>query len=114
MDPTGRDTKQQRIKIIEAYFAAKSVLLTQRQCRKDFGRNNVPDGRTIQRLVAKFRKTDACSISELRGRCSQSRDRSSFGIIPENIQNLPERHEDFPENQHAVFHKKMAFQEHQF
>ena len=72
-----------------------------------FGRKNVPDGRTIQRLVAKFRKTDACSISELSGRCSQSRDRSSFGIIPENIQN-------FPENQHAVFHKKMASQEHQF
>ena len=43
-----------------------------------------------------------------------NRDRSSFGIIPENIQNLRERHEDFPENQHAVFHKKMAFQEHQF
>ena len=114
MDPTGRYTTQQRIKIIEAYFTAKSVLLTQWQCRKDFGRNNVPDGRTIQRLVAKFRKTDACSISELRGRCSQSRDRSSFGIIPENIQNLPERHEDFPENQHAVFHKKMAFRKHQF
>ena len=59
MDPTGRYTTQQRIKIIEAYFTAKSVLLTQWQCRKDFGRNNVPDGRTIQRLVAKFRKTDA-------------------------------------------------------
>ena len=59
MDPSGHYTTQERIKIIEAYFAAKSVLLTQRQCRKDFGRNNVPDGRTIQRLVAKFRKTDA-------------------------------------------------------
>ena len=50
MDSTRRYTTQQRIKIIEAYFA-KSVLLTQRQCRKDFGRNNVPDGRTIQHLV---------------------------------------------------------------
>ena len=58
MGPTGRYTTQHRMKII-MYFAAKSVLLTQRQCRKDFGRNNVPDGRTIQRLVAKFRKTDA-------------------------------------------------------
>ena len=36
---------QQQIKIIEVYFAAKSVLLTQRQCREDFGRNNVPEGR---------------------------------------------------------------------
>ena len=25
----------------------------------DFGSNSVPDGRTVQRLVAKFRKTDA-------------------------------------------------------
>ena len=33
MDPTGRYTTQQRIKIIETYFATKSVLLTQQQCR---------------------------------------------------------------------------------
>ena len=59
MDPSGHYTTQEWIKIIEAYFGTKSVLLTQRQCRKDFGRNNVPDGRTIQRLVAKFRKIDA-------------------------------------------------------
>ena len=108
MDPSGRYTTQQRIKIIEAYFAAKSVLLTQRQCRKDFGRNNVPDGRTIQRLVAKFRKTGSVADANNDRHCS------SFGIIPENIQNLRERHEDFPENQHAVLHKKLAFREHQF
>ena len=57
MDPTGRFTTQQPIKIIEAYFATKSVLLTQRQCRRDLGRNNVLDRRTIQRLVVKFRET---------------------------------------------------------
>ena len=90
MDPTGRDTKQQRIKIIEAYFAAKSVLLTQRQCRKDFGRNNVPTGRTIQRLVAKFQKTGSVADAHKGQDCSQ------FGTIPENIQNLWQRHEDFP------------------
>ena len=48
---------QQGIKIIEAYFATKSVLLTQLKCRRDFGRNNVPDRKTIQRLMAKFRET---------------------------------------------------------
>ena len=85
MDPSWHYTTQQQIKIIEAYFAAKSVLLTQRQCRKDFGRNKVPDGRTIQLLVAKFQKIGTHT----------GRDRSSFGIIPENIQNLRERHEDF-------------------
>ena len=41
MDAIGYYTTQQQIKIIEAYFATKSVLLTQRQCRTDFGRNNV-------------------------------------------------------------------------
>ena len=48
---------------------------------------------------------DRCSVSEFSGRCSPSRDRSSFGIIPENIQNLRECHEDFPGNQHAVLSK---------
>ena len=88
MDPTGRYTTQQRIKIIEAQFAAKSVLMTQRQCRKDFGRNNVPDEKTIQRLVAEFRKTG--SVADAR----KGRHCSSLGIIPENIQNLRERHEE--------------------
>ena len=41
MDPTGCYTMQQHIKIIEVYFATKSVLLTQRQWRRCFGRNNV-------------------------------------------------------------------------
>ena len=54
MDPTVRFATQQWIKIIEVYFALKLVLPTQRQCRRDFGRNNVPDRKTIQRLMAKF------------------------------------------------------------
>ena len=90
MDSTGHCTKQQRIKIIEAYFATKSVLLTQQECRKDFGRNNVPDGRTIQRLVAKFRKTGSVSDSHNDRHCS------SFGIIAENFQNLREHHGESP------------------
>ena len=57
MDTSERYTTQQQIKIIEAYFAAQSVVVTQWQCREDFGRNNVPDGRTIQHLVANFQKT---------------------------------------------------------
>ena len=57
MDPTGQFTTLQLIKIIEAYFATKSVFLTQQQYRKDFGRNNVSDRKTIQGLVAKFWET---------------------------------------------------------
>ena len=98
MDPSGRYTTQQRMKIIEEYFAAKSVLLTKRQCRKkNFGKNNVPNGRTIQRLVAKFQKTGSVADAH------KGQDRSSFGIIPKNIQNLRECQEDFPRN---VFQKK--------
>ena len=40
--------------------------------------------------MAKFRKTRSVVDAQ------KGRDRSSFGIIPENIQNLRERHEDFP------------------
>ena len=98
MDPSGRYTTQQRMKIIEEYFAAKSVLLTKRQCRKkNFGKNNVPNGRTIQRLVAKFQKKGSVADAH------KGQDRSSFGIIPKNIQNLRECQEDFPRN---VFQKK--------
>ena len=89
-DPTGRYTTQQRIKIIELYFATKSVLLTQRQCRRYLGRNNVPDRRTIQRLVAKFRKTGSVADTHKGPHCT------SFGIIPENIQNLQEHLEGSP------------------
>ena len=57
MDVSGRYAEQQRIKIIEAYFATKSVILTQRQCRKELGRDKISDRKTIERLVAKFRET---------------------------------------------------------
>ena len=46
MNPTGWFTMQQWIKIIEACLATKSVLLTQRKFRRDFGRNSAPDRRT--------------------------------------------------------------------
>ena len=82
-------TTQQQIKIIESYFAAKSVLLTHRQYRKDVGRNNVPNGRTIQRFVAKFQKTGSVADAHKGQECS------SLSTIPENIQNLRQRHEDF-------------------
>ena len=58
IDPIGRYTTRQWIKIIKVYFTIKSVLLTQWQCRRDFGRNNVPDRKTIQRFVAKFREKE--------------------------------------------------------
>ena len=104
-------------KIIETYFAAKSVLKNSKNLPKNsdtaamqeyFGRNNVPDGRAIQRLVAKFRKTGSVADAH------KGLDRLSFSIIPENIHNLRKRHEDFPENQYTFFHKKLAFQEDQF
>ena len=48
----------------------------------------VPDVRTIQRLVAKLQKTGSVAYAQ------KGRDRSSFGIILENIHNLWEDRED--------------------
>ena len=53
-DVSGRYTVQQRIKIVGTYFVTKPVVLTQRKCRKELGRDKVPDRKTIKRLVAKF------------------------------------------------------------
>jgi len=43
MDDSGRYTMQQQTKRVEGHFATKSVVLTQAQCRRDFGRDKVPD-----------------------------------------------------------------------
>ena len=103
MDPTGCSNAQQQIKIIEAYFATKSVFLTQRQCRNNFGRNNVPDGRTMQHLVAKFRKTGSVADAH------KGRYRSFLSIIPENIQNLWECHEESPRKSTCCLSKEIGF-----
>ena len=71
MDPTGQFTTLQLIKIIEAYFATKSVFLTQQQYRKDFGRNNVSDRKTIQGLVAKFWETGSVADAPQNRKCSR-------------------------------------------
>ena len=47
---------QQRIQMLEAYFATKSVVQTHRQYVREFGRGNVPTRRTTERLVAKFQR----------------------------------------------------------
>jgi len=57
MDNSGYYTMQQWTKIVEAYFSTKSVVLKQRQCRRDFGRDKVHNRWTFERLVAKFRET---------------------------------------------------------
>ena len=81
MDPTGRYTTQQQIKIIEENFATK--LLIQQQCERDFGRNNVPDIETMQLLVTKFQETRSV-VDAHKGHSG----RHCSVIIPENIQNL--------------------------
>ena len=43
---------QERVKIVEAYFATKSIVLTQRQFRGDF-----PSRLTVRRLLDKFKET---------------------------------------------------------
>ena len=91
MDVSGRYTVQQRKKIIEAYFATKSVVLTQRQCRKELGRDKVPKRKTIERLVAKFRETGSVANAN-KGRSGRPRSVKT----PNNVQNLRERLEESP------------------
>ena len=84
MDALKRFTVPQRVRIVETYFATKSILLTQRQCRRDFGRNNVPARTTIYRLVAKFRETGGVRDDH---RCNSGRRRSAdmIGRVIDNF-----------------------------
>ena len=43
--------------VLQFFFHISQVVQTAGQCRRDFGRNNVPDRRSIQHLVAKFGET---------------------------------------------------------
>ena len=87
MDPNERFTTQQQVETIEAYLATKSVVLTQEQCRRDFGSNNVPDGSSIQRLVATFLETASVADAAQRPQWStsfkplKSKETWSFSIL---------------------------------
>ena len=69
----------------QAVLCSNTVLLAHQQCRKYFGRKNVPDRRT-----------------------------TLFGIITENIQMYGNTIRNPSENQHVVPLKKLAFREHKF
>ena len=85
MDVSGRYTVQLRMKLVETYFATKLVVLTQRQCRKELGRDKVPDRKTIDHLVAKFCETGSVANVN-KGRSG----RSCSMKTPSNVQNLRE------------------------
>ena len=87
----GRYIMQQRIKIVEAYFATKSVILTQRQYRKELDRDKVTGRKTIERLVVKFRETGSVANAN-KGRGG----RPCSVETPSNIQNLRKRLEESP------------------
>ena len=70
----------------------------QRQCRRDFGRNNVPNRRTIERLVAKFRETESVADAH---KGHSGRQRSAK--VSENIQNLRERLQESDLNFQGLF-----------
>ena len=62
MDPTTRYTVQERVKIVEAYFATKSAILTRRQFRRDFPRKKPPSKLTIRRLLENSGKQEVLGI----------------------------------------------------
>jgi len=57
MDQAARYSVQERIKIVEAVFAMKSVVQSQRKFRRDFLGRDAPIRFTIKRLLDKFRET---------------------------------------------------------
>ena len=91
MDVSGCYTVQQQIKIVKTNFATKLVVLTQRQCRKELGRDKVPDRRTLERLVAEFQETGSVANAN-KGRSG----RPCSVKTPSNVQNLLERFEESP------------------
>ena len=85
---------------MELYYAAADknhrVLLCRKISSSDTSaiqercwQEQLPNGRTIQRFVAKFQKTGSVADAHKGQECS------SLSTIPENIQNLRQRHEDF-------------------
>ena len=55
MDIAKQFSDQERIKIIELYFATKSTVLVQRQFRREFPGRKISNRNTIKNLVEKFR-----------------------------------------------------------
>jgi hypothetical protein len=82
---------QERGKIVEAYFATKSVVLTQRQFRRDFPGRNPPSKVTIRRFLEKFRETG--SVGD-KNKGHSGRPRSAR--TANNIETLRRRLEETP------------------
>ena len=80
MDPTTRYTVQERAKILEAYFATKSVVLIQRQFRRDFPVRNPPSKLTIRHFLEKFRETGSVRDKN-KGHSGQPRSARTAGRI---------------------------------
>ena len=97
---------QQRIKIVEAYFCHKinGFEVTQRQCRREFGRDKGPDTETIERLAAKFRETESVANANI-GLCGRSHSVKTFN----NVQNLRERLEKSPGKSNCCLSKAGLF-----
>ena len=57
MDPAVQYSVQERIKIVEAYFATKSLIQTQRQFSRGFPGRNAPTRVTVLYLLNTFKET---------------------------------------------------------
>ena len=82
---------QQQIKTVEANIATNSVVLTQQQCRKELGRDKIPDRKTIERLVAAFQETGSVANAN-KGRSGRPCSVKTLN----KVQNLHERLEESP------------------
>ena len=86
------------MKIMEAYFATKSLIHTQRQFRRDFPSRNAPTRATILHLLNKFWETGSVHDKNKgqSGRPRSARTDPNINYVREHLANVPkEIHKTF-------------------
>jgi len=78
VDQATRDSVQEWIKVVEAYFATKSLFQTQRQFRRTFPGRNSPTRFTIKRSLDKSSETGSVATHHC---ISPPKQKSAFGFI---------------------------------
>ncbi len=93
MEQATRYSVQERIKIVEVYFATKSGVQTQRQFWRDFPGRNAPTRLTTKRLLDKFRETGSVqdNIVGRSGRPLSVRTENNIVTVRQRLEQSPRK-----------------------
>ena len=80
-------------KILESYFSTKSVVLTQREFRREFPARKTPCRKTITKIVEKFRNTGSVRNDNKRhsGRYVAVRTRANVQAVRKHLEQSPRK-----------------------